>query len=378
MKAVETQSNLRGCPSIAYAIVFVFLLSMPLLFLPFSGGWDRSSEKRALVEFSSLSSNLGEFPREFEEWFEDHFGFRSAMIRFYRQTRFELGLLDSLNNVVRGKNDWLYYSGGGRGDTIQAYTGANTFSESELDRLQLYFETWGKWLEGQGVTFLVLIAPNKVSVYPEYLPGRISKSPFETRIERFLKRMSVSGIPIVFPLSELLEEKRSDSLLYYKLDTHWNANGAFVAYRALARELPESVQFFETDIEFDSSVRSGGDLTELLGVNSDWEDVAYTIQMNRGNWAMDVGTNDFSGNRMHRFRVDDPILPTALVFHDSFMEPMKSMLARHFSESVFSPDIALKRDLILEIQPDFVVVEFTERGLYTYLKHSLPLGEDGQ
>ena len=369
---------MREYSSMVYAVAFVLLLALPLLFLPFFDDSERSSEKRVPVAFPSPSNDFGDFPRGFEKWFEDHFGFRSAMIRFYRQSRFELGLLDSVNNVVRGKDNWLYYSGDGRGDTIQAYTGANGFSESELDRLQLYFETWGKWLEGQGVTFLVLVAPDKVSLYPEFLPSRIEKSPYGTRVEGFLERMSKSDFPIVFPLDELIEAKIGESQLYYKLDTHWNAKGAFVAYSALARELPESVRLFEADIEFNSSVRSGGDLTNLLGIKSDWEDVAYTILLNQGDWATDVSNSDFAENRIHRFSGNDPTLPTALVFHDSFMEPMKSMLARHFSESIFSPDKALNRDLILELQPNFVIVESTERGLHTYLRHPLPVGEDRQ
>jgi|TARA_B110000467_G_C18334102_1_gene495906 alginate O-acetyltransferase complex protein AlgJ len=371
MKGEEIQSERSKWPSITYAIVFVLLLAIPLLFLPFSGELDRSSEKRAPVAFPSFSSDYGNLPRAFEEWFEDHLGFRSAMIRFYRQSRFELGLLGSEKNILRGKEDWLYYAGNGPGNSIQAYTGANAFSESELNRLQLYFETWGNWLDDQGIEFLVLIAPNKVSVYPEYLPNRISRSPFGTRVERFLESMSGSGFPVVFPLGELLDKKSEGSLLYYKLDTHWNAKGAFVAYDVLIRKLSGSIRLSFADIEFDGSVRSGGDITELFGIKSDWSDMVYTMLLNRGNWATDLGASDFAGSRMHRFSVDDPTLPRALVFHDSFMDPMKGVLARHFSESVFSPDIALKRDLILEVKPDFVIVEFAERFLYSYLKHPL-------
>ena len=372
------QSRQERVFSKTYAVVFMFLLGLPLLSLPFFTDSERTSEKRTPVAFPSLSSDYGEFSRAFEAWFEDHFGFRAAMIRFYRQSRFELGLLDSMNNVVRGKEDWLYYSGGGGGDSVQAYAGANAFSENELGRLHLYFETWGAWLEGQGITFLVLVGPDKVSVYPEFLPNRIEKSPYGTRVEDFLVRMSESDFSIVFPIDELIEAKIGGSQLYYKLDTHWNAKGMFVAYDALAEKLPKSNRLSVNDVQFVGSDRLGGDLAEMLGVESDWGDPTYSVVLNRGNWAINEGDREVLGKTVDRFSIDDSTLPKALVFHDSFMEPMKNLLAGHFRETNFLADKPLDSALVLELQPDVVIVEFTERSLYTHLRKPLPIGEGGQ
>lgn len=372
MSIRKTQAKVGRRSSIAFAFAFVGLLALPLLSFPFHGSSDRISEKRMAVGFPSISSGYKEFSRAFEKWFEDHFGFRSAMIRFYRQTRFELGLFGSSTQVVEGKDDWLFLSGGGEGDPLLAYSGAIRFEESELDQLQLYFEKWKSWLDYRGIAFLVLVAPNKVSIYPEHAPDSLPSSPYGTRTDQFLERMGKTDVSVLFPLEALVESKGNDSGLYYKLDTHWNAKGAFTAYRELTQGLPGSNRFLGSDFRLTENRRSGGDLSDMLGVESEWKDVEYRVELARGKWAEEKG--DWSAESMltYRFENGDDSLPRALIVHDSFMESMAGLLARHFRESKFVSDSYLDSEKILEEKPDIVILEFAERFLYQYTGASLP------
>jgi len=366
-------SKQRRWTSIAYAIAFVGLLALPLLTAPFFADSERATEKRLAVGFPTLFVGLENFSSEFENWFEDHFGLRSSMIRFYRQLRFELGLGETgINRVVQGKEDWLYLAGGGRSDPLQTYSGANMFAEDELDHLQSYFERWKLWLEAQGSSLYVLIVPNKVSIYPEYLPDRFQRSPYGTRTEQFLERMRVSNVPVVFPITDLIEAKIGGSDLYFKLDTHWNGRGAWIGYSALIRSIDEASQFSVSDFRFVENRRESRDLSDMLGIESAWKDSDFTVELENGEWP--VGEGDWMALRGKRYHlsVNDFSLPKVLVVHDSFMGPMARLLARHFLETELVFENSPRKSLVLEIRPDIVIWEFSERNLHQLLSQPIP------
>lgn len=86
-------------------------------------------------------------------------------------------------------------------------------------------------LAADGRRLIVLIAPDKRSVYPELLPANIL--PEETDGLALLNaELSAAGLTVLDAQS-LLTARKAEGLLYFAGDSHWNARGAGIVYRAL-------------------------------------------------------------------------------------------------------------------------------------------------
>jgi hypothetical protein len=56
---------------------------------------------------------LRHFPADGSRWFEDHFGFRARLVRWYGESRL-FGLVTSPSTaVVKGKDGWFFYADDG-------------------------------------------------------------------------------------------------------------------------------------------------------------------------------------------------------------------------------------------------------------------------
>ena len=67
----------------------------------------------------------------------------------------------------------------------------------------------------------------------------------------------------------------------------------------------------------------------------------------------------------HEFTVDDPSLPTMIMYRDSFSTNLMSFMAEKFRKSVFHTmwEYPEELELYREMQPDYVIIERVERNL---------------
>jgi hypothetical protein len=365
-------SNGSRAINIAWACAFLAILFLPLVLMPFESNRVRETEKRTAAPMPSFIE-YEKFAKAFEAWFDDRFGLRSILISSYRQVLFELGLSSSgTRKAIRGVDNWHYFSGGGLEDTILDFKGAVRFSADELDRLETYFREWNQWLSDRGIEFHVMIAPNKVSIYPEFLPRGIKQGPSEKRIGPLLKRLASSELSPVFPREKILKRKSDEHDLYFKWDTHWNGIGAFFGYRVFFEESGLDRPLPEANVRFLRSLRDHGDLARLLGITNDERDVDYEIRLSEGHWAKPLGDWKFAHGQQNRFEMKSATLGKALVFHDSFMGPLIPLFARHFRSSAFYFEPYLDKEAIETEMPDIVILEFAERLAHGLLEGPLP------
>ena len=133
-----------------------------------------SLEKRWLAKLPDLPSDfesLRKFPNLFERYFRDHMGSRNWLVKQYSRALLSLNTSPK-NRVVLGKNNWLFYADE---RTIQDYQNTELFTEEQL-------QIWGDSLVARhnalaerGIDYLFVIAPNKHTIYGEYLPDYIIK-----------------------------------------------------------------------------------------------------------------------------------------------------------------------------------------------------------
>src|SRR5262249_58186017 len=90
-----------------------------------------------------------------------------------------------------------------------------------------------------GARYLIAIAPDKQSMYPELVPARYGP-PAPGVLSELLERLPAHPRLDVLDLYPALRPHR-DIQLYFKGDTHWNANAGFYAAQAITDRLRASL-----------------------------------------------------------------------------------------------------------------------------------------
>lgn len=133
------------------------------------------------------------------------------------------------DKVVIGNNNFLFL-GNSYSNVLDKTNGAFTINNKQLDSFVFNLYNLQKWYENQGIKFVIAIAPNKHSIYKEYLPKWIYKDR-KTITDYIVENSKNYNINILDLRSYLLDAKQKDSrFLYHKTDTHWNMLGASYGY----------------------------------------------------------------------------------------------------------------------------------------------------
>jgi alginate O-acetyltransferase complex protein AlgJ len=258
-----------------------------------------------------------------------------------------------INDVVIGKDGWLYLDNAG---SISDYMGLSPYSDSELADLLKTISARRDFLSKKGIPLLLVIVPNKETIYPEYLPDTIRKVRNLTRQDQLIEYVkSHSGIEIL-DLRDALRQAKTDRPTYYATDSHWNGYGAFVAYQEIMKKVnmyfPDITAYPLSDFQITSSHTTGKDLTDMLLMRDEFRD--QSIEM------IYKGQQPNSGSGIK--------LPSVLFYYDSFFLALGPFLAPHFS-TITGEYVANKYDpsIIEQKKPDIVIYIMVERLVSTYL-----------
>lgn len=193
-----------------------------------------TTENRQLASEPQLCNDDGTFNvnilSDAGTYFEDHYALRNQMVSLNSSMHAALGT-SSIDQVVVGRDGWLYYNG-----SLYDYLGMNQLSDRQLENIahNLSLAQW--YTQRNGATFVFTVAPNKNSLYPEYMPLYYAKSPEASNWERLKPYLDAYGVNYV-DLFELFETADASDPLYYQRDTHWNNEGALLAGNAILESL---------------------------------------------------------------------------------------------------------------------------------------------
>lgn len=319
-------------------------------------------------------ASIEDFPGDFEAFYNDNFGFRKTLIKWHGLAKLKLLRSFYSSRVIIGKDGWLFF----RGDNaLENYRCTEPFDEDQLDRWVRLFDSRRRWLAERGIRFIVLFAPNKHTIYPEYLPEGINKVRDESRLDQLLARLEQDGeIDFIDLRVPYLEAKKKERI-YHKTDTHWNGLGRYVACRELFSRLatwfPQIGFPPRSEFEAVDELGVGGDLTRLLGIKEQLKERRPDLKP-RNPRATKVDPGDLLTSRdwpalmdPQAFEVDDENLPRAMLVGDSFGIGLHTLMAEHFLRSTYIWH-AFSRTYIEDEKPDVVVNELCER----YLMYDLP------
>ena len=313
----------------------------------------------AAIKYGEPAS-VAAYTQGWENYYNDHFGFRKLLIGYYRFALLRVMHLSANPGAVVGKSDgqipWLFFDGAGAKDGlgIDAYLGKVPFAPGELAHIHANIVNLSRLFANNEQKFLVVACPDKHSIYPEYLPSALQPvSGDHSRLEQMSKTVSeVLGERYVDLRAPLMKAK-AEHQVYWRTDTHWNAMGAFVAYTAILQALrkqdPGRAPLPMNEVKWVASGPGHGDLVGLLGVP--YFPYETTLE------AVLPPIDTLAGRKRGKL----------LILHDSFFDALKPFLELEFQEVKairgiqMSSGFLLTQELLTAVKPDVVIIESVER-----------------
>ncbi len=310
-------------------------------------------------------ASLVDFTLNYGNSFNGNFFFRDDLIHLDYWARYFILKEKVFPQVLLGSNGWMFYTDEGN---LDYYQRVKPLSDQEVNQISGNLEAIHKELDQKGITFLFIIAPNKETVYPEFLPSGITRTDNPTWADQITAGLSGTGVHFLDLRGVMLDEKQS-APVYFKTDTHWNPVGARAAYDAILTALqPDFPVLVPHPLEdFDQVPETGsGDLVGLIHLKGEVTET-FTALHARFDKPSRGLKNPPAGQMITV--MPDPALPKAIIFRDSFFNGLQPFASEHFSRVVYVSDFACNPDLILEEEPEIVILEVAERYLDRLLEN---------
>jgi hypothetical protein len=354
--------------------VFLVLITMPLVVHLFSTDQNLSlSEKRTLARLPGMPHTFSEllsFPKKFNLYIDDHFGCRRFLLRFGSRISYALGISAS-RKVLLGKEGWMFL--GQIQNVVQQYRGIDRFSPTELSRWVEQMTVRKRWLERRNIGFFILIAPDKHTIYPEFLPETVGKPVDSTRLDQLVEYTKRHSELSVIDVRDAIRCAKSQGLLYRKTDTHWTELAGFIAYRELMRRLKPlypAVSVVTRDMyRVEERELPGGGLSRMIHLGDDVKERVPFMLPKEKPAAIQYNRSEQKGVpeevKTHYYKTGKENLPSVVIFRDSFIWGMMRFLMESFNRTIIVHHRGMKFDcdIIEKQKPDMVIYEVVERSL---------------
>jgi alginate O-acetyltransferase complex protein AlgJ len=293
------------------------------------------------------------------------FNWRKDLIQMYNFARIKIG--DRVfPNVVVGKNGWFFYTGE---EAIDDYQRGRLVRQKDLRQIQQTLDNLNRDLAKQGIILVVVIPPNKESVYPQYMPGEIPILRDKSRLDQFMEYMQSHAETRIIDLEPVMKEASTSQQVYFRTDSHWNQYGAYLAYQKILSVLSEEYPALHVHPLSDYQIALGGktmrDLANIIGVPGIQEmDWVFSPKFSIQAQAIDIPVE---AGDVRMVSTEDRTLPSAVIFHDSFFVSLSHFFEPHFSKMTsvpFANQNIWKLSWIKQQNPDIVIIELVERYLW--------------
>lgn len=363
---------------LAIAALFLAAIWLPLVALLIGPDrWVSEAEKRKLAplpQFKLDVRSIQQYSQAFERFYNDHFGFRDALIRWYNiiQVRW-LGVTDS-KWVLVGADGWLFQGG----DTnVREMRNAWPFGPGELAHWGTVLTRKQEWLNRRNIAYLFVITSNKHNIYPEYLPQSIKQVATQSRVDQLIEYLRAhTQVPVLDLRGALLAAKQR-LRTHHKTDTHWNDYGAYVGYEtvmsALAKRFPQLRTLELGPNDFTPRVGPGGDLAQALNMHDSLSEVILApsrpVRVCARDITLDATADDRIRNQQAFATACDEANHRLLMFRDSYSLAMMPYLSESFRYVYYVPHspvpLAGLQSLTLAHAPDIVIEQRSARWLRT-------------
>ena len=349
-------------------IIFVVAISVPMVVSMIHADQAVSeSEKRTLQPWPQYKKDkpLTTYFASINAYVNDHFGYREALIKLHQNIKYSLNE-SPVKNVVRGSNDWLFYK---IYDPLMSdHLWSKEKIKSKLTERANYIKRNYDEFKNQGIAYQHIVIPNKMSLYPEYLPKLYALTDINATYDFFREQLSDTQKVTGFDAIDILNSKKVNDLgfdLYYKNDTHWNPLGAYYVYQEVVRVVQKKYPDIRLDIkphDFKAQTKFAGDLANYIGLGNrlrarepktDFPDCTKGVNFEVINESLTVSrcnTNETS----------------VYFIGDSFMLDLYPFISESVGTLYMSHQKTNRRELralIEQVKPDLVIETIVERSL---------------
>ena len=223
-----------------FAIMFAVLITLLFLpivqgcfnifhFEPLQGAYVKTS-KPALT-FDNYAN--GKYQANIEKYVSENHGFREPIIRIYNQYLWDFYKKTYADDVVRGKNGWLFFN-----KNVESYYGTfqhRYFSDNYVAKnaYDINIRTLNKLrhvLQEVGIEFLAYISPDKCFVFPELIPEMERDTSTIDICSYYMDNFERNEFPCL-EMTEMFCQFR-DTMRYNPFSpygAHWNFSSVYAA-----------------------------------------------------------------------------------------------------------------------------------------------------
>lgn len=365
---------------IIISLLFIIFLAAPMLVtVSHKTETVSKAEKRKLAQFPEITlspSLLKTFPKQFEKYVDDHFGFRSIIVQKHNYTLCKIFKVSPSSMVTIGSDNWYFFNGDA---AIHDYLGKIKYTDEQLAKTSHLLEDRQKWLDSLGIKYLFLPIPNKEPIYEEHLPYTLQNNRGRSKYEQIINfTKQHSTFKNYIDVQQLLLDHKSENQLYLKTDSHWNHDGAYIVYREIIRRIQEWFPDI-TPLELNSEKawvdNFSGDLANLMNLRGLVTERAPDINIIQ-NCDTKKTTRLTSIKNLPAYKdLPNARLPITsgcekkkykvLFIHDSFGKFLRPYFSQQFETVIFVNylNFEVAKELINSEKPDIVIDERVGRNL---------------
>lgn len=282
-------------------------------------------EKRELATFPKISLNEKTL-EGLTNYFNDNFGFRGSLIFLNNYIDLSVFKISPNSQVIIGKNGWMYYQ--------PSYESNKAAVDMEMvKKVVEKIKNFEDKLNWDDKKFVFVLAPDKESIYPEFLREKLAG---ENNYEVIMDELEWQNVNTFDGLELLKQAKVSGGMVYSKNDTHWTRYGLFLTINEMLKSFGrEGMNYSGME-----DVQRVGDLSLLVGFNNS-ETVPQPVLNKAG------------------IEPDDSVL----IFHDSFFdnEMYFSLAFKNFKKIHWKSGLIKDEYENLKNSYDVVILEIAER-----------------
>lgn len=311
------------------------------------------------------------YPFAYRDYFVVNYAGRRQLITAHGLWKVQGLHVSPSAKVVLGPDGWMFFN-----DPTHYRRDILPFTPPELERWRTVYEKRRDWLAARGIRYLVVIPPEKFTLYQEYVPVGYGLIHRPSRLDQFVAYMDAHSTVEILDLRPALRAKKGEYLLYRKTDAHWNQLGGYVGYCAVIERLRKWYPALQPmPIEHFTIVQrpiGNGDATVALGLGERITEPIPCLEPHtpyRARFDGGISSSVYNDTRIVRdFMISHcphADIPRAVILRDSFMYALMPFLSEHIGRAVYRWEFYFDPATIEREHPDIVIQERMERALLT-------------